>query len=663
MQRPEFNLSDYWRVIRRRKFIIVVSTIVVGGIVFYRSSTSTPLYQTSATVMVEKGAPITSGAQPYYTPFEGDFIDTQTTIIRSEPVAEEAAKLLGWVSDQTPTDERKMIVGGIMGSIGASKVRITNLIDISATADDAKKAADIANGVARGYQLWSLKNRNEQARTVRTFVEGQLGEVKKRLAEAEDALKEFKESSEEAGAIVIMQQRLAGLELDLASLLQDYTEKHPDIIDVRAQIAEIKDILARHPGLELKLTQLSRAVQTNAQLHSLLNQRFEEARIAEAEKISGVTVVSPARVPGGAISPRTKSNTMIAVVVGLLLGLVTAFVKENLDTSIATIEEVEDFLQIPILGVIPEIETQSMKIGRLAALRMRFFKGILAHPPILPRREARKLLVLLGETKSPNIEAYKTLRTNIHFAVSQSSHKVLMFTSSGSREGKTVTAANYAMSLAQDGQKVLLISADLRRGRIGELFGLRSEPGLSEVITGDMDWRRACRTIEDLMVGELDTAKLLDTPGIDNLSILTDGKKPPNPAEFLHSSRMKNLLKEAREEFDYVILDCPPVLPVSDALVLAPDMDGVVFVYQSGQTARGALKRAKTLIAASGAKILGVVLNGIKASEMKLAPTYRYYGGYYGDKYGYGYVYGEEEPSEEKKKSRSWWPFGKKEKA
>lgn len=652
MQRSELNLSDYWRIIRRRKAIIIASTLLIGLIVLYQNSTMMPTYQTSSLVMYEGGKSLTTGAPEYYNYYEGDVVEAQTTIIVSAPVAEEAARIVGWIDDETSLQDKDRIVAEIASSVNAEKLRETNLIRIVATSGNAERAADIANAVARGYQSWSLKNRNEQARTVRIFVEGQLAETSERLRKAEDALKEFKQSSEEAAQITMLQSQLMTLELDLASLLQEYTNQHPDVIDTRAKIGEIRAQLERNPGLELEYTRLKREVDTDTTLYANLKQRYEEAKITEAEKVSGITIVNTAAVPASPISPKTKTNTIIATIVGLLLGLVLAFVKENLDTSIATIEDVEDFLSLPILGVIPHVETEGLKKQVFSVGR--FFASMFPTAPRLSKREMRKLLVVLGSESSQPAEAYKTLRANIQFAVSQKKGKVIMITSSGPHEGKTITAANVAITFAQSGQRVLLISADMRRGLLAELFGIRKDPGLSNVLSGDVEWKKALRTIEDLMVGDLDTTLILETPGIDNLSILTSGRVPPNPSEFLQSERMTTILKEMREQFDYVFLDCPPVLPVSDALVLAPHMDGVIMVYQAGQTARGAVKRAKTQIQTSGAPILGVVLNAIKASEMRLSPSYSYYGGYYGDKYGY--TYGAEE-KEKKKEPPNWMRF------
>ncbi len=655
MQRSELlSLSDYWRIMRRRKAVILASMFIIGGVVFYRNITTPPTYQTSTTVMVEGGKSLATGTPEYYNPWEGDYVDSQTNVIGSAPVAEQAGRYLGWITDSTPPQYADEIIAYIAGSVAnAERIRTTNLIAITIESGDPREAAAIANAVAHAYQEWSLQKRNEQAHSVRVFVEQQLIDVGGRLKISEEALRDFKASSDVAGALATMQQQLVSLQTELASLLEEYTEQHPDVIETRAKIDELRAQLAESPELEMKFRQLSRDVETNSSLYQMLRQRFEDARIAEAEKVSDVTIVNPATVPGSPVAPRVKLNTMIGLVVGLLLGLVMAFVKENLDTSIATIEDVEDFLQIPILGVIPYMEAE---VTRKRRYSITSFFGILPPPPRLSVKDSRKLLVALGGGTSPPAEAYKTLRTNIQFAVSQKKSKLIAFTSSGPHEGKTITVANCAIAFAQSGQRVLLFSADLRRELVADLFGIRTEPGLAEIISGDIEWRKAVRSIEDLMVGDLDTTKILETPGIDNLSILTAGRVPPNPAEFLQSDRMKEFLKEIREQFDYVFLDCPPVLPVSDALVLAPQVDGIIFVYQSGQTARGALKRAKSMILASGATVLGVVLNAIKAQEMKLAPSYRYYGGYYGGKYGYGYGY-EKDKEEGKDK---WYNFFKK---
>jgi capsular exopolysaccharide synthesis family protein len=181
------------------------------------------------------------------------------------------------------------------------------------------------------------------------------------------------------------------------------------------------------------------------------------------------------------------------------------------------------------------------------------------------------------------------------------------------------------------GKKILLVEADLRRPFVHHAFGIPRDPGLAEVIVGNKDWRECVRTVADLILGPLGLEKVLAGPNIDKLFILTSGTPPPNPAEFLNSQRMTDLIGALRQEFDMIIFDCSPVLPVTDAAILSSKTDGTLIVYRVGRTARSALKRAKTLLETVRGKLLGIVLTGVRA---EVSPDYEeleYY------RYAYGH--------------------------
>jgi tyrosine-protein kinase Etk/Wzc len=227
--------------------------------------------------------------------------------------------------------------------------------------------------------------------------------------------------------------------------------------------------------------------------------------------------------------------------------------------------------------------------------------------------------------KSPVAEAYRSLRTNLEFTKLARPARSFLITSSTLEEGKSTTVANLALALAQGGKRVLIIESDLRRPLIHTYFGLSREPGLTEVLLGTLDWRDAQRSLADVFLGVLDMNSLVRTPGLENVSFITSGILPANPAELLGADPMQSLIREVTEEFDVVLLDSPPVLPVTDAAVLASQVDGVVLVYQLGRAGRGLLRRAKSHLKTVQADLRGVILNDIKAEVSEFSSAEYYY--------------------------------------
>jgi capsular exopolysaccharide synthesis family protein len=297
---------------------------------------------------------------------------------------------------------------------------------------------------------------------------------------------------------------------------------------------------------------------------------------------------------------------------GIFLGFVMAFMRESFDTSIGTIEGVEEFLKVPVLGVIPRFDEKEQLA--VAAREL---------PPDIPKETLQVIakLITLYDPKSVLSEGFRSLRTNIQFASSDTNIKTMLFTSAGLGEGKTTCVVNLAITLAQDGKRVLLVDADLRRPIVHSRFGVPRDPGLSEALVG-LPWREPVRSVTDLILGSLGVDRVLQSPGLDNLSILTSGAIPPNPSEFLSSPRLKEILAEMREEYDVVLIDTPPVLPIGDAVLMGNLADAAVLVYQVGRISRNALKRAKFLLDHAQAKVLGLVLTDVRP---EITPEYSYY--------------------------------------
>jgi len=359
----------------------------------------------------------------------------------------------------------------------------------------------------------------------------------------------------------------------------------------------------------------------NETLLSQLRSKLQDVQIREKEQAEEVSLVRPATEPRRPINPaQTLGKLLVGGLIGLLIGTVLALVLESLDTSIGTIQDVEGYMELPVLGLIPNIDPS--KDPALAPAEGDE-DGALA--------KIQPFLITLLSPMSTIAEAYRSLRTNVEFLSLEKKVATLCVTSASLMEGKTTTAINLALSIAQMGKKILLVEADLRRPFVHHAFGIPRDPGLAEVIVGNKDWRECVRTVTDLILGPLGLEKVMAGPNIDKLFILTSGTPPPNPAEFLNSQRMTDLIGALRQEFDMIIFDCSPVLPVTDAAILASKTDGTLIVYRVGRTARSALKRAKSLLETVRSKLLGIVLTGVRA---EVSPDYEeleYY------RYAYGH--------------------------
>jgi capsular exopolysaccharide synthesis family protein len=451
-------------------------------------------------------------------------------------------------------------------------------------------------------------------------------------------------------SIAKLNTSLLDLGVERENLLITLTPEHPQIVDLTARIASTRNnlvrelrlklqslqgraaILQRHiqnlrqeqrglPEVVRQYTQLQRDMTINETLLSQLRSKLQEVQIKEKEQAEEVSLVRPATEPRRPINPaQTLGKLLVGGLIGLLIGTVLALVLESLDTSIGTIQDVEGYMELPVLGLIPNIDPS--KDPALAPVEGDE-DGALA--------KIQPFLITLLSPMSTIAEAYRSLRTNVEFLSLEKKVTTLCVTSASLMEGKTTTAINLALSIAQMGKKVLLVEADLRRPFVHHAFGIPRDPGLAEVIVGNKDWRECVRTVTDLILGPLGLEKVMAGPNIDKLFILTSGTPPPNPAEFLNSQRMTDLIAAFRQEFDMIIFDCSPVLPVTDAAILASKTDGTLIVYRVGRTARSALKRAKALLETVHGKLLGIVLTGVRA---EVSPDYEeleYY------RYAYGH--------------------------
>jgi polysaccharide biosynthesis transport protein len=341
----------------------------------------------------------------------------------------------------------------------------------------------------------------------------------------------------------------------------------------------------------IQYAMLKREVESSRDLYEGLVKKLKEAGVVSGLKSTNVDIVDPAGVPVEPVEPRTPLNLTLALLGGLVVGVGMAFIKENMDHTIHTPEDVEAVCQLPSLAVVPSASKRN--------------KGP------LPEGEQLMLPLSVWRPRSSFAESFRLLRASILLSHAGQPPKVLLITSSSPQEGKTTVSINSAVALAQKGRRVLLIDADLRLPRLHERLGLEMTAGLTGCLAG---------------ASTLDAAVVpLNTMHFD---VLPAGMLPPNPADLLGSEQMKALLDECRQLYDHIIIDSPPTLVVSDPVLLSVVVDSVVLVARCGQTSRHALRRASTLLRSVDAHLAGIVVNDFDAKR-DMQYGYSEYGNYY----------------------------------
>jgi len=352
---------------------------------------------------------------------------------------------------------------------------------------------------------------------------------------------------------------------------------------------------------------LKRDAESNRQLYLSLLQKLKEAGVTAGLRSSNIRVVDVARTPMFPVKPDVPRNIKLGFILGLCLGVGLAFVLESCDNTVRNMEQVSAISTLPALGMIP------LQVSGNGNLRKR-----LKTVPAADGELQSPTLVTYARPKSQAAESYRALRTSILLSSFGAPPKVILVTSALPQEGKTTISANSAVVLAQRGSRVLLVDADLRRPGIGKMFGIRSGGGVSTVISG-------VEKFEDVVVPFTQVPKLW---------ILPAGPIPPQPAELLSSTVMKDYIARWRNEFDHIIIDTPPCLSVTDAVVLSPEADRVILVARSGQTTKPALRRACDLLLQVNARVMGIVLNAL---DLHSADGYHYYYSYGGRYAGHYY--------------------------
>jgi capsular exopolysaccharide synthesis family protein len=385
---------------------------------------------------------------------------------------------------------------------------------------------------------------------------------------------------------------------------------------VDEQKKEVNDVAEK----SIQYNILKREVDANKQLYEGLLTRMKEATVSAGLTASNVRIVDTAQVPKAPVKPRVALNLALGIVLGAAFGVGLAFLQEYLDNTLKTPDEVERLLRLPSLGLLPDYSPDGTGKGSdkgLATVK-HGSDGAIA-PAVQTGREA--------------VEAYRSLRTSILL----SAHpvpKMLLITSAVPSEGKTTITVNLGAMLASLGSKVVIVDCDMRKPSCHRSTGVENKPGFVQCLTGHVELADA----------------ILPVPGVPNLSVIPCGPIPPNPAEVLSSPVTPELLNKLRSQFEYVLVDSPPLLTVSDSRILSTLTDAVVLVTRAYGTPYDVVRRARELLYHTGARILGVALNSVDVHKQG---GYGYGDGYGFYRYGYGYGYGQDTNEDSASQSES----------
>jgi capsular exopolysaccharide synthesis family protein len=500
-------------------------------------------------------------------------------------------------------------------------------------------APDDVQGNAVVDRLGDLTRRLTRAQAQRIELEAQHQLVQSRDYEALPAVLQ-------SGLIQTLKADLARLESREAELARLFLGGNPELQQVQAQVRQARIRLQREveravSGVESQYlaaqatesalraelerqqatvldlrersgqyVKLDQAVQANRQLHAALLQRMGETDVVRGVQLSNIAVLDPAERPGEPSSPRTVLNLLFGLVLGLVLGVGTAALLENVDSSLRTPADVEQCLALPTLGVIPDFQRVGGTARRLRDLRRegtRPGEGGVVAPPA---------------GRSLAAEVFRTLRTSILFFDPKHPPRSMLVTSAQAGEGKTATVVNLALSLAQLGARVLLVDADLRKPRCHHALGLPEGPGLTEYLLGEVEIPQVMRL---LAVPGANGSGRPRTPAGAQLAFVQSGRIVHHTAELLSSARMRALLGAAMTNHDVVLVDSPPIFPVADASLLATQVDGVVLVVRGERTPRHVTLEAIGRLRFMQARVLGVVLNGVNPGAGEYSYRYSYY--------------------------------------
>ncbi|MEN9315816.1 MAG: hypothetical protein RIS35_2209, partial [Pseudomonadota bacterium] len=499
--------------------------------------------------------------------------------------------------------------------------RQSGVLRVSLEDDDPVRAARILNEIGMLYVRQNVERKSAEAEKTLAFLNTQLPQLRRELESSEKKFNQFRSQNRvfdlggEATSLLdqTVNLRVKLLELDQKKkeLEARYTAQHPSVRTIDAQIRELQGRIGEIEGrakslprVEQDLLSLTRDVKVNNELYTGLLNSFQQLRLVKEGKVGNVRIVDPAMVPELSVKPQKSRIVGIAAVLGLLAGVGLAFLRNALRPGIREAGEIEQRLGQHVFANVPLSPEQGSLTADMNASK------------------SGQHLLAVRFPESLAVESLRSLRTAMQFAMLDAQNNLVLVTGATPGVGKSFMSANFAAVLAAGGRRVLLIDADIRKGHIHRYFGLERGKGLSEAIAGTIGVDQA-----------------IHRAVVPNLDVITTGALPPNPAEMLMSPAAAERLHAMAAEYDVVIVDSPPVLPVADTLVLAPLAGTVFMVARAEISTLGELEESAKRLSQSGVNVRGVIFNGMDFSRRRYG--YGYGSGYGRNRYRYrAYHYG-----------------------
>ncbi len=673
-QEPEF--LRYWRTIWKRRYLVLAVTftsVVAAAVIAF---TMTPLYRASVKIQIDQEAKLLS-----YQAQDDTFttsLATQVTVLKSRTLR----RLIG----ESLQNSGKLTSPLSPGGLSVSIIPNTEVVKVDYTSEDPKFAAAVVNVLAAEYIEYNFSSKYESVTQARDFLEGEIQELKINLERSEEELGEYSREhgilNMAAGENLVVQKlvelnrqltqlegqllanryenikdmtvenlpaemktkkmvdlegRISALDLQLASLTSQFGPKWPAVKKLEDELSAAREQLVQaarqaieQEGIQYELfnehsNRLTRAVGRQEELVSILResliqynillrevdsdkelydgllQRIKEAGISAGLRSSNVRVIEPGTVPLNPYVPNTPFYLALGLALGLMLGCPLALLLEVLDKTLRTSEDIEQQLGIPCLSVIPVLDSSIVERGR--ELLGEHNGGA----------KATQIVPYLRNMPPVCWESYRSLRTSLLLSSAGKPPQTILVSSALPSEGKSTTTVNLGISYAQTGARVLIMELDLRRPRLAERLRVRAGLGMSTYLSGNSE-----------------LASEIRPTNIPNLFLIPGGPIPPNPPELIGSERMRSAFRLLSQHFDILLVDAPPILSVTDSLVVSSSVDGVVLVVEAGKTPKDAALRAQNRLASVGATILGAIINKVEMNSAGYEYDIRYD---YGDSY------------------------------
>ncbi len=659
-----FHFKEYLRIVWKGRYYIILAILLFGAGAFVWSKLQIPIYEATATISIDVSPPQISPNQVYGTNYWFEinyYMAEQVRVLQSYRLAQKIVTI--FKNDPTfPFNNSKDPAKAFRSIIRVNRQEDSNILNIKIRGTDPQKVALWVNTLVDEYSKLNIQDNLEKSKKILQVINEQLQPIYEKLGESERQLTQFQASQDiyilnDTNKNVVTEQieklnkeysdakveridieskikalndlrfgkaslesfpeiymndaikkinaSRVDLELQLQELKKQYKEEHPKVKAINQQLENLKvslkkEISALVASLEteykikktreeelyrniqllkdealkgskasLELEKIKENYQQNKMFYEDLLRRSKEMELSSSVSINRIRPIDPAIVPTSPISPKTKQNTVVGMLMGILLGVSFVFFLDYLDSSIKLPSDVEKHLNQSVLTVVPRYSPDKIKVLK---------------------------------------EFYQSLRTAVMFAKKSEENQIILITSTGPSEGKTTTCYNLAKVLASAGDSVVIVDSDFRRPAIHKIFGLQNQIGITSFFLG--------KSLEEI----------IQPTTIQNLYVIPTGPLPPNPPEFITRKSFENLLKILKEKYNYVILDSPPVLSVTDPILLSVLTDMTILVIRYNEIDRKLIKQCLNSLQKSGANVIGTIINDV---DFERDTTYSYYHYYY----------------------------------